>query len=76
MLLLVLGAALMIVGIVFLAGPPIWRDRISGGKPRATAGATLEPQRPGSGFRLTTNWPGLALLVLGGVLLLAAAFLH
>ena len=76
MLLLLLGAALMIIGIVLLAGPPIWRERLSGGKPRATAGATLEPPRPGAGFRLTTNWPGLALLVLGCVLLLGGAFLQ
>ena len=76
MLLLLMGATLAIVGIVLLAAPPIWRDRLSGGKPHATAGATLEPPRPGAGFNLTTNWPGLALLVLGSVLLLAAAFLH
>ena len=76
MLLLLLGAALMIIGIVLLAGPPIWRERLSGGQPRTTAGATLEPLRPGAGFRLTSHWPGLALLMLGSVLLLAAAFLH
>ena len=76
MLLLLIGATLAIVGIVLLAAPPIWRDRLSGGRPRATAGATLEPRRPGAGFKLATNGPGLALLALGGVLLLAAAFLH
>ena len=73
LLLLLLGAALMIIGIVLLAGPPTWRARLSGGKPRAVAGATLEPPKPGAGFRLSTNWPGLALLVLGGALLLATA---
>jgi hypothetical protein len=76
MLFLLIGATLAIVGIVLLAGPPIWRDRLSGGKPRATAGATLEPPRPGAGFTLTTNWPSLALFVLGCVLLLGGAFLH
>ena len=72
-MLLLLGAALMIIGIVLLAGPPIWRERLSGGKPRAVAGATLEPPKPGAGFKLSTNWPGLALIVLGGGLLLARA---
>ena len=43
MLLLLLGAALMLIGIVHLAGPPIWRERLSGGKPRAVAGAGSSP---------------------------------
>ena len=75
MLFLLIGAALVIIGIVLLASPPIWRGRLSGGRPRPTAGATLEPPQPGAGFKLTSNWPGLALFVLGGVLLLAGAFL-
>jgi hypothetical protein len=34
---------------------------------------TLEPRRPGAGFGLKANWPGLLLIVLGGILLLAWA---
>jgi hypothetical protein len=71
---LLIGATLAIIRIVLLTAPPIWRGRLSGGKPRAVAGATLEPPQPGAGFKLTTNWPDLALLVLGGALLLAVAF--
>ena len=76
MVYLLIGAALAIIGIVLLAGPPIWRGRLSAGKPRATAAATLEPPQPGAGFKLTSNWPGLALHVLGCVLLLGGAFLQ
>ena len=76
MLFLLIGATLAIIGIVLLAGPPIWRGRLSGGQPRSTAGATLEPPQPGAGFKLTSNWPGLTLLLLGCVLLLGGAFLQ
>jgi hypothetical protein len=34
---------------------------------------TLEPRRPGAGFGLKANWPGLVLIILGGILLLAWA---
>jgi hypothetical protein len=34
---------------------------------------TLEPPRPGAGFGLKANWPGLVLIILGGILLLAWA---
>jgi hypothetical protein len=53
----ILGAALAIIGIVFLAGPPIWRGSAEGSHV-PMAGATLEPPKPGAGFKLTTNWPG------------------
>jgi len=56
------------------AAPPVWRGRISGRQPLATAAPdTLEPREPGAGFELATNWPGLALIALGGALLLARA---
>jgi hypothetical protein len=34
---------------------------------------TLEPRRPGAGFGLKNNWPGLALIALGAILLLLGA---
>ena len=34
---------------------------------------TLEPRGPGAGFGLKANWPGLVLIVLGGILLIAGA---
>lgn len=71
MSIILLGSLLIIAGLVFMAAQPIWRGRLSGrqGEPATTAGPTLEPRRPATGFRLRSNWPGLA-LVSAGVLLL------
>jgi hypothetical protein len=75
MLLILIGALLVLTGIVVLAGPPIWLARLSGGAPRPTvARSSLEPTKPGAGFNLAANWPGLALMAVGGALLLAATF--
>jgi hypothetical protein len=84
-----LGALLVISGVLLLAAPPIWRGRLSerllratppvwrarssGKQARVAAQDTLEPREPGAGFELATSWPGLTLIVLGGVLLLASA---
>ena len=81
MLVIWLGALLVLGGLVFIAAQPIWRGRlsdarrISSAKPRATLEPhTLEPRRPGAGFGLKANWPGLLLIVLGGIVLLVGAF--
>ena len=57
------------------AAPPVWRGQGREGRQARAAAApdTLEPRDPGAGFELATNWPGLALIALGGVLLLARA---
>lgn len=69
-----LGALLVAIGVVLVAAPPIWRARLSGRRSRSTmADRTLEPQRPAAGFGLKRNWPGLALIALGALLLLAGA---
>jgi hypothetical protein len=69
-----LGALLLVAGLVALAIPPIRRARLSGRQPRAgVAVDTLEPRKPGAGFGLASNWPGLALVGLGALLLLLAA---
>lgn len=74
MLFILLGALLVVVGVVFLATPPIWLGRLSGRRvPSAEPRDTLEPRRPGAGFELATNWPGLALIALGAALLLFEA---
>ena len=74
MLFILLGALLVVVGVVLLATPPIWLGRLSGRRaPSAEARDTLEPRRPGAGFELATNWPGLALIALGAALLLFEA---
>jgi hypothetical protein len=73
MLVIWLGALFVIGGVVFMMAQPIWRGRLSDASKRTSSGAprdTLEPRRPGAGFTLKANWPGLAL---GGILLLVWA---
>jgi drug/metabolite transporter (DMT)-like permease len=70
-----IGALLIVGGVVFTAIPPIWQGRLSRLR-RVHArrpSNTLEPEKPGKGFDLQTNWPGLAMLVLGAVLMLVGA---
>ena len=69
MTLIWLGALLVFVGVLQMAYQPIWRGRLSGTKRRVT----LEPEGPGSGFGIKSNWPGLVLVAFGGAFLLAAA---
>jgi hypothetical protein len=69
-----IGALLVLIGVLILAVQPLQRGRLSGGRLREPkASDTLEPRRPGSGFGIKSNWPGLALVGFGIVLLLAAA---
>ena len=72
MTLIWLGALLVFVGVLQMAYQPIWRGRLSGTK-RRSGRDTLEPEGPGSGFGIKSNWPGLVLVAFGGAFLLAAA---
>jgi hypothetical protein len=67
------GALLVLGGLLFMAYQTIWRGRFSDAKRTASElpHDTLEPRRPGAGFR--ASWPGLVLIVLGSILLLAGA---
>jgi len=75
MLVIWLGALLVLGGLLFMAYQPIWRGRLSDAKRKSSElpHDTLEPRRPGAGFGLKANWPGLLLIVLGGILLLVGA---
>jgi len=59
-LLPVLGALLMIAGVVYSAYQGIWVGRFS--REKRSFGLR--------GFGLKANWPGLALIVIGAILLL------
>jgi hypothetical protein len=76
---ILLGALLVLIGVLFLAARPIWRGWLSGRRSRSAvvAANTLEPRTPGAGIGLATNWPGpgLALVVIGAILLLLGAAL-
>ncbi len=75
MLVIWLGAILFVGGLLYTATQPIWRGRLSGGqvRPVPPAEGTLEPPRPGAGFGIRANWPGIALITLGILLMLAGA---
>jgi drug/metabolite transporter (DMT)-like permease len=72
MFFILLGALLFIVGVVFVVIQPL-RGRLS--RARSTGPAaqskTLEPERPGKGMDMRSNWPGLAMMALGALLMLA-----
>lgn len=72
MLTILFGAILVFGGVMFLAAQPMFRARLSSVRrtPAATPEPTLEPSKPAAGFSLKENWPGLALIVGGGILLL------
>jgi hypothetical protein len=82
MLFIYLGALFIFGGVLFMAAQPLWRGRLSdarrtrqiGAPPSEISGATLEPRRPGAGFGLKENLPGLVLVALGGVLILAGTY--
>jgi hypothetical protein len=75
MVLIWVGAVLVLGGVLLMAAQPLWRGRLSGVRRlRSTEpSATLEPARPATGFGIKSSWPGLALLALGAILLLAGA---
>ena len=75
MLLIWLGALCLIGGVLFTAYQSIWRGRFSyaNRKPSEVPHNTLEPRRTAPGFGLKATWPGLVLIVLGGILLLSEA---
>src|SRR5262245_45787815 len=76
MLVIWFGALLLLGGLVFIAAQPIWRERLSEARRRRSSAVprdtlephTLEPRRPGAGFGLKENWPGLVFLTSGGIL--------
>jgi hypothetical protein len=81
MLIIYLGALCVLGGVIFMVAQPLWRGRLStarrtrqvGDPPSEIPGATLEPRNPGAGLGIKASWPGLLLVVLGGVLLLLGA---
>jgi hypothetical protein len=75
MTIVLIGALLVICGVVYMAAKAIRQGRLSGSSRRRTMveSTTLEPNTRGTAFDLKSNWIGLALVALGAVLLLAGA---
>ena len=66
------GALLVIGGLVFTASRALRKGRLSAPRPSPTGqpADTLEPPRNTGGLALSENWPGLAIIGLGALLLL------
>jgi len=74
MFLMGLGALLAVGGILYMARSAIWRGPLSGPESSRPVRDTLEPPRRSMRFLgLGTNWPGILLMVVGAVLLVAGA---
>jgi hypothetical protein len=71
-----IGALLFACGIVYTAVAAMRRGRMSDPRSNDTASETLEPRHRGLGFLgWKANWPGIVMLVLGAMLLLAPVVL-
>jgi hypothetical protein len=73
-----IGALLLIAGLVYTARAAIFRGRMSDPHPNRddTAAHTLEPRDRGVGFLgIRDNWPGLLMMAIGGLMLLLPALL-
>ena len=69
MFLMLLGALLVLGGILYMARTAIWRGSLS-----RPARDTLEPPRRGVGFLgFGANWPGILLMAIGAILLVSGA---
>lgn len=87
MAVVLIGALLIVAGVVYMAGAALWRGQLSEPAPAraapdrstpnlATPGPTLEPRRRGLGFLgLSQNWPGLLMMAVGFILLLSVVVL-
>ncbi len=71
---ILLGALLVLVGVIYLSYQPLRRHRLSGGKrlPPDKPANTLEPANHSEALGLREVWPGLALIAAGAMLLLTA----
>ncbi|MEB3042838.1 hypothetical protein [Rhizobium mulingense] len=69
-----IGAALIIGGLLFLLRPTL-RRRPSDPHLTPQGGATLEPRRQGLRFLgLARNWPALAIIAIGVLLLVFGSY--
>ena len=71
-----IGALLLLCGVVYMAGAAIYRGRMSDPHSNPNGPRTLEPRHRGLGFLgVGANWPGLLMIVIGGLVLLLSFLL-
>lgn len=72
MVFILLGALLFIGGVVLMVIEPL-KGRLSRARStgRAPQSKTLEPERPGRGMDIRSNWPSLVMMAVGAILLLS-----
>ena len=69
------GALLVLGGLLTLVAPSIWRRHVSGRQPRPTVGRVAQERRePRSDIDPERDWPDIALIAMGIILLLAGTF--
>jgi len=70
-----IGALLVLCGVLFTAAKALGRGRLSGARStrQGYVSDTLEPKGESARFPLRAIWPGLVLLALGALLLIAGA---
>ena len=74
MLVVFVGALAVLAGVIYLGVAAIWKGPLSRSKSSSAAADTLEPRGWGiTVFGLSQNWPGLALVLIGGLLMLVGA---
>ncbi len=74
MLFVLIGALMVIIGVVLMATRTLKRGRLSEVRQRnSDAPDTLEPSGQGRSLSMKADLPGLALIALGSLILLAAA---
>ncbi|SMF50124.1 hypothetical protein SAMN02982989_2707 [Xaviernesmea oryzae] len=74
---IVLGAILVVAGLLYQFREALGRRRLSEPHRPDQAGSkpTLEPRRQGVGFlSIRRNWPGLAMMIAGAILLIFGAY--
>lgn len=75
MLAIILGAILIVIGLLYMLREALSRRRLSDPHRQASSEPTLEPRRQGVAFLgLGRNWPGLAMMIAGAILLIAGAY--
>ena len=75
MLIILVGALLIVGGVLFMAEQTLLEGRLSGRLRRSPAEVgTLEPRERGGGFGLRVTWPGFVMIALGALLLAGASF--